>query len=389
MPIRFRCRYHPEYQNLYDTLKAGLDRNEGYLDALLDQQGKKYPIVFGTALLAANSNRGTELLKSTTLTVTQLYLNGLKQMGVQGVSINIAYPLFTPSFPRYNDYVTFYKKVAQMVRDLKMKLEIAATIIFSDTPFTGVKADFAGLTFSKYKTEQRQMVTSILTQLHPDYLTIVGEPDTEANLTHLKELTDVSKVTDLIKFVLNGLSRGKTKVGAGTGTWSPSTYAKSYAMNTSLDYISVHIYPNNNTTLANVLAMINWAEKYKKKLIMDEAWLYKTSPQQDAGKAFSTNVAAAPEIYGRDTFSFWAPLDQQFLRIIAKLASVKQIEYVSPFWSTCFFTYINYDSTTSTLSYPRLSAQANLAAYQNLLSGTLSPTGTYYKQLIAQYSAGK
>src|SRR5581483_7703039 len=67
-----------------------------------------------------------------------------------------------------------------------------------------------------------------------------------------------------------------------------------------------------------------------KRIIIDEAWLYKMRP------GGSTAIADDTAIFMRDAFDFFAPLDQQFLRYIDDLARVERIEFVSPVWSTYF-----------------------------------------------------
>ena len=44
----------------------------------------------------------------------------------------------------------------------------------------------------------------------------------------------------------------------------------------------------------------------------------------------------------RDVFSFWAPLDQEFLMIMGKLARLENFQYVSPFGFNEFFSYLTY-----------------------------------------------
>jgi len=66
-----------------------------------------YPVVFAAELLPANDNRGTDLLKPQALQSTVMYLDRLQELGVQAVTLPIGYPLYTPNFPHYQDYVQF------------------------------------------------------------------------------------------------------------------------------------------------------------------------------------------------------------------------------------------------------------------------------------------
>lgn len=61
-------------------------------------------------------------------------------------------------------------------------------------------------------------------------------------------------------------------------------------------------------------------------------------------------------------FSFCSPLDQKFLASIVKSAGLKNIEYISPFWTTYFFGYLDYNPNIAHLSCNQLSAMVNKVA---------------------------
>jgi hypothetical protein len=94
-------------------------------------------------------------------------------------------------------------------------------------------------------------------------------------------------------------------------------------------------------------------------------------------------LATQATIYGRDVYSFWQPLDSRFLEVLAKLANYENYEFISPFWSTYFFGYINYDSSTKDLPYTELRQLDNIAASQNMLNHKLSGAGLTYQKLIS------
>jgi len=367
-----------EYQKLYTYLKTILDAAEEKLDA--DLQGRQRPITFGAELIIADSNRGADLLKPATLPATRLYLDRLHALGVRGVKISVQYPLFTPSFPDYDQYVEFFRQVASEVRKRDMKLTVQASVLFAGTGFTDVQFDFAGLTLEKFKTENRQMAQAIINYLRPDYLVIVGEPDTAANLTGLKELNDPANSVAFVQFVLDGLERGATKIAAGTGTWSPTAFVEAYARDTSLDCIVLHMYPISKETFTNAYRMADAAKKHGKCILINEMWLYKT---MEAGGG--NNVAASEAIFKRDAYSFWQPLDQDFLRVMTKLADRLDAEFISPFWSMHLFGYVTFEPRYEKMPYVQVRQAVNQAATTNLLLGAYSPTGVFYRELIAQH----
>jgi hypothetical protein len=74
---------------------------------------------------------------------------------------------------------------------------------------------------------------------------------------------------------LAGLRRGSTKVGAGTGTWSDPGIDAALATKTAIDYLSVHVYPIDPTSLAHLDVVSATATRTHKPVVLDETWLYK------------------------------------------------------------------------------------------------------------------
>jgi hypothetical protein len=112
-------------------------------------------------------------------------------------------------------------------------------------------------------------------------------------------------------------------------------------------------------------------------VLLDEAWLYKVD------KPSSNGVAASGEIFRRDAFSFWGPLDQKFLAVMVKTAEIANIKYISPFWTQFFFGYVDYNSSTASLSYKKMSSLADQSAGKNILADQFTSTGQFYGQLAA------
>ncbi len=363
----------PEFQSLYTELGTSMTA----FDQSFDASGTQYPVTFAAELLPANSNRGTALLDPQTLQGVRVNLDHLQALGVRGVTIAVSYPLLTPDFPRSAEYLAFFKTVATEVHRRGMKLDVENGPIFPP-PFSSLPVSYAGLTFEKFKASKRQMVETIVNEIQPDYLDLGAEPDTEAAITRIREINTPQGYADFVNSILQGLNRGSTKIGAGSGSWGSTEMVRSLAANTSLDFIALHIYPVTRHALQNAVAMADLAHQYNKRVILDEAWLYKTSANEPP-----TSIAANSEIFRRDAYSFWAPLDQKFLSIIAQLAHTKNIEYVSVFWTTNLFAYLDYAPQLQTIPYNDLMAQKNAQAAKNMLAGKFSTTGEFYRRLSA------
>ena len=128
--------------------------------------------------------------------------------------------------------------------------------------------------------------------------------------------------------------------------------------------------------LQNLITLSNTAEQSGKRVLLDEAWLYKA----DQNTVSSGNQGLS--IFQLDAYSFWAPLDQAFLSTMVKASQVAKIDYLSPFWSTYLFSYINYDSNSAQFSYQQSVQMVNQAASQNIQADRFSSTGQFYSQLI-------
>ena len=361
------------YQALYATLQDELNSAETRWPATPGGQ----PPLYAAELLVADDNRGPVLLNQGTMPSVRLYLDRLQAMGIKSVKNAIQYPLLTPNFPDYARYLDFYRQVGQEIHQRGMVWVIQASILFANTPFSPVTYNYSGLTFDAFMQQYRQMVVTIINELKPDYLTLIGEPDTAAHLTGLAELNRPDQEVRLINYVLGGLDRGNTAIGSGTGTWSPLQFVQGMATQTSLDFISLHFYPMDKRFQSSADQMAEIAQQNGKYILITEAWLYKTD-QPGGGQ----NVAAAPEIYKRDAYSFWTPLDEQFIRVMDSYSRKYNVKILSFFWSNLFFGSIEYDPGMDNQPFQTIQKQVNQAATANLLKGQYSPLGDYYKLWI-------
>jgi hypothetical protein len=366
-----------EYEELYYALSEKLNDFDSYLNSHWD--GTKKNIIFGAELLSANSHVGERLLTEEYYRGILVYLDSLQSMGIKGVKIAIDYPLLVPDFPNYDGYVRFYKRLAQECRARKLTMLVATGNLFLNSAFTDLKYDLSGLTLDKYRQGKRQMVETVIREMHPEYLSIANEPTTEYMVDGIKQTP--YQFAETARYILKGLDRSGVLIGAGTGTWDDMAYIRELAQNTDLDYIDMHIYPIDYLEQAITAADI--AKAYNKRLVIAEAWLYKISDREMRNLNL-LNLATQATIYGRDVYSFWQPLDSRFLEVLAKLANYENYEFVSPFWSTYFFGYINYDSSTKDLPYSALRQLDNVEASRNMLSHKLSGAGLTYQKLISE-----
>jgi hypothetical protein len=365
-----------KYQNIYHDYYTGLEKFNSFLDENKSDNAK--PIIFGAELLAANSNRGQNLLNSITIPAVEATLKAFKEMGIKAVTMGIGFPVFTDDIHQAKEYIDFYKKTAKLVRDQNMKLCVKLHVLHSGIINLNSGVDLSKMTIDKLKEAKKLMAQKVINDLKPDYLSLCGEPDFEAKLLGLEALADPKEYTALVKYIIKDLKRGKTLVGAGQGAWGTADYAKELAK-LNLDFINIHVYPFG-TKVFDVMNQICLAAKQnKKKIIIDEFWLYKLSKGED------TSVNNRDNIYKKDHYSFWQPVDKLFIEAMVRYASLNEIEFISPFWSNNFFAYLDYLPEYDRLSYFQENIKFNQTAADNMQTGKLSETGKFYSELIKKY----
>ncbi len=332
--------------------------------------------VYAAELLPANGNRGVELLDLHALQGTRVWLTRFAQLGIRGVVFAVPYPLLMRTYPGSSMYLNFYRSVVSEARARGMTVEIESSVVFANSPFSPVRWDYSKSSVEQLMRDRREMIATIVRELAPDYLDIGAEPDTEARLTGKRELNDPARYAQYLAGILSGLDRRKTKIGAGVGTWSSPDFV-SREVFLPLDFIALHMYPVSAQTFANAAEVCRIAKQAKKEVIIDEAWLYKAMPGE------VRDIASNARIFARDAFSFWAPLDQRYLRLISDFARAQRISFVSPFWSTYFFSYLDYDAGAAQLPYSDLMREVNSRASRSVMDARFSDTGVFYHDLIA------
>ncbi len=328
--------------------------------------------VMGAELLAANGNLGTALLRPGAMHGINLTLDRFRELGIGGVTVELGFPLLLPSFPNQARYLAFYEQVAAAVRAHGMILSVEENPIFASTVFSALTPNYLGLTPATYAAQARGQAQLIIDRLHPDYLSILDEPDTFATTLHLP-IASAAGAVGVVKAELAGLRRGTTKVGAGTGTWSDPGIDRALLAQTSIDYLSVHVYPIDPSSLANLDAVSALAANAHRPAVLDETWLYKATGAGDAG------VVADAEL---GTFSFFAPLDARFLRAIVGYARSHAFAYVSPFWSSRLFAYLPWTPALGKAAYGAVRQAAGQRAGAAIAANQFSPTGLAYQALI-------
>jgi hypothetical protein len=365
-----------EYESLYDELETKL----GELDAYLDTRSGagSGDTVYSVELITANSNRGEALFRQGTIYSIGATLDSLKELGVGGVTLSVQYPVLNPDFPRSSEYLEFYRQVAAEVRSRDLALIVETTTIFPQSEVSPLGVDYSGLTLEEYMREKKAMAETVLRELRPDYLTVENEPLTQQANTGLD--FSVANQTRIVNYILEGLDRIGTRIGAGAGSWDDLAYFESLTANTSLDYLDVHFYPIQGDLVIDRAEKISGiARAHGKGLTSGEAWLYKINSDE---LAKSRAIATAIDTFALDSYSFWAPLDQAYLEVMVKLSRYLDLEFLSPFWMQYLYGYVEYNALTKDMTYAELQQTSGQNAWIGIQAGEFSPTGEAYRDLI-------
>ena len=378
-----------EFAAVYDELSSNLSKREAELRALWD--GTRSPVVFATTLLTADSNAGPALLDPAVREGNRRYLKALADLGVQGVVIQINYPLLTAAFTAdASQYLSAYSEIADEVRAQGLTLIVEHNCLlpgFSDLDPTGYyqAVDF---TKTRYGQESYAEIRDIVQHVQPDYLSLVAEPQTFAYAMELQ--MSVTDWTVFVEGVVNKLAVDvpghTTKLGAGSGVWEDPAYVTSFAAVSGLDYIDLHSYPLTNGVTDYLKNLETWPAVVRAinpslEIISSESWLYKAQVVELGGAP----VDAA--LLSRDVYRFWEPLDNQYLEVLAITAHKENYSVVAPFWSNYFFAYLDYnDPSLAGLDPMELYDRAYSAAYQAVLAGQTTGLGRAYGEIAAGVS---
>lgn len=362
----------PQYRATYAELAANivdLQNQDGA--GSRDPGGPRGGPVIACGLELADGNRGRSLLAPTTLPRIVQVLDRFEQLGVEGVMLEVGYPLLLPSFPDSSAYLRFYSQVAADIAARHMILSIELNPVFRDPQISSVHPDYRGLTVTTYAAQQRHEAQIVIDDLHPKYLTVLDEPSTFAYNLGLP-IAHTGAVVSLLDSELSGLDRRGTMIGAGIGTWEDPTVEKAIATETSVDYLSVHVYPTGPSQIATLNAVTSIAAAAGKPLVMDETWLSKSDP---SGRPGVGNADVEGKI---KNWSFWEPLDARFLDVIVRYARDHGISLVSPFSSDLFFGYVAWSPQLEGQSKAAVNARTFGVEVANLDADRYSTVGEAY-----------
>ena len=112
-------------------------------------------------------------------------------------------------------------------------------------------------------------------------------------------------------------------------------------------------------------------------MAISEAWLKKVTDSQMQSSEFAIIQALNGDPY--DNFSFWEPLDSEFLGELVKLSYWKNLYYLSPFSFDWFFAYLDYNQYGNETIDQQTTA-INAAASAAMRAGRVEPRGAILRR---------
>ncbi len=376
----------PAYQDLYNTLSTQISAFDTTVSA--GWNGSSYPYLDAPQLQAASSDEYTSLLATYyySVAVTE-QLEVLQALGANAVTVHVNFPIFYQPYytwagnpSQYQQFVSFYQQLVQDIRARGMKVVIEASVglpLVGNQLATAFQPYFNTLTWSEYLTGRADNVLAVAQLLQPDYMTVLTEPDTEATVSGQTNVQTVSGATQLVQQVLTTLEdAGVTgiQIGAGAGTWMPD-YPQWVQAFTSLplNFVDMHIYPINESYFTAALSAADTIHAAGMQVGLSECWDLKIRNDE-------LGVLSYSDVFSRDPFSFWQPVDTSFLEAIVNFAQYKQLAFIGPYWVNYFFAYLDYN-TYGSLPQSTVLTDSYAASGNAALVGAFTPTGHAWESM--------
>ena len=233
----------------------------------------------------------------------------------------------------------------------------------------------------RYFSERYEEAKSIALALQPDFLTLVSDPQQDAaglKLSLRDWRNHLRKTTTDLHAQLGDFTPA---LGAGAALSDSIELVDTLAAIPGLAYIELRV-DRLATPKENLLPrLLTWPERIRaidpgKRILIGAAWLYKASAQE---------LAAAPPqpgIIARDVYSFWAPLDIEFLRVLARAAHAGNIEAVVVAQPRYLFAYLDFFDPTTFRATPLLLMElVQRQAGDAMAAGQLTQTGKAFGAL--------
>ena len=206
------------------------------------QRPDKLPITAAN-LPSANCQRGEIILNEGQRVAARRELDALKNLGAQGIVLEICYPLLTPAFRDPQPFLDYYANLANEIRSRGLKLLVEHNSLLPSYSAVDPRPYYHKLTKQRFARERFEELKTILLAVQPDYLTMVSEPGTHTAGLKLTVKDWRTYVARSMESLAQQLGSFPTLLGAGSGLWGDFEYVQAFASIKRLSYIDLHLYP--------------------------------------------------------------------------------------------------------------------------------------------------
>jgi len=415
------------YTDLYGQLSGDLNDFSAAISSVWS--GSTSPVIYAGQLTNANCNNGAALLNPSTLAIIQTNLLVLKAIGVKAVSVEVSFPMLYQPFlgSQYNQYVAFYASVAAAVRAQGFKLIVESQSMMpsglqSNAFGNQLQTFYPALTLAQYIAARASTAAVVAQTMRPDYYVLQEEPDTEESNSGqpVGQVVNSTAMLNATLAAVAGLVPGM-KVGAGFGSWLAAyqKFANSFTqtgcgssqpcVTTPLDFLDMHLFPVIENAIEccpgvvcpppppavtnfwqNALSIVATANAAGMHMTISQTWLRKVRDSEWFILSDGGDIEEA-----RESYSFWASLDQNFLQILYNLANYQGMYWVAPFNTQNYSAYLTWSSANAiqgdcgggpspcgNLTPSQVFANVQAAAAVNIPQAQYTTTGQAWHNLI-------
>jgi len=338
-----------KHQALYRQLGGQLAQ----FAATVPGTGSDRPVLRGAAWTAAGCEPVPTLLDETRRERALRELDALARAGAQLVTLEVCYPLISPQFQDSRPVLERYANLANAVRLRGLKLLVRSRALAPTDGSIVARRYYVRMGKQRFFLERYEEAKSIALALQPDYLTLVADPlrDTAGlKLTARDWRTFLRKANADMKADLGDFAPA---LGGGLALSASAELVDAFAAVPGLDYIDLRVDRLATPKEKLLPRLLSWPERIRaidpgKRLLIGDAWLYKAGAEEAAG------ALPQPGITARDVYSFWAPLDIDFLRVLVHAAHTGNIEAVVASQPRYLFAYLDFFDPTTFRATPLL-----------------------------------
>jgi len=376
------------YTTEYAQLNQAVDT---FITSLDNRPQTNSNTAFATELESAGAGQAYNLIQPTQMQNVLTQLLRFKQLGIQAVTIQARFPILVPAFYQWNGdpgdckkFISFYSQVVQQCHAAGMKVIVEAGPMDQATGMN-IPTYCQSLSATQYQNQMAVQCAN-LASLQPDCISIVAEPDTDYSRSGQAVYQSPTALAAFVQVMTNAIkstSGSTAMIAAGASSWMTRalTYDNLFCQVVGLNAIDIHTYFAGNNNLGAATAIADSAHAAGKQVISSETWL--NTVGSGAPPSMPLGGGQEPlETRPINSFSFWEPLDEEYMSAWATWCKVEHPAYMTFFDPFLLFAYVNY-SQVGSQSYAQIWTDETTAEQQAIKAGTFSPVGLYFAKLIS------